>query len=212
LAAYLDGCFAFAARARRAIALATIRCSGQERVRGCSRCGLRYGLRVGKRILRAARAGATLGGMAAVVAASTALATTTPTETGLCGRTKVRPALISLAVDGDAFLAGYDAPGHLPYSGNAHIPPLDWTKWTKTDARARGWEWIDNDHPSVGQGTYYAFRATVHLYRPRAGVFTRMTIVAQIPRSFIRRWHGGWSRRETLSAAGCTNSGGMGWD
>jgi hypothetical protein len=150
--------------------------------------------------------------MAAVLAASPALATTAPTGTGVCGGVKVRPALISLAVDGGAFLAGYRAPGHLPYSENAHIPGLRWTKWTTADARALGWEWIDNDHPSVGGGTYYAFRATVHLYRPRSGVFTRMTVAAQIPRSFVQRWHGAWPRHETLSAAGCANSGGTGWD
>jgi hypothetical protein len=170
------------------------------------------GSRVRMRVLRAIGTVATVIGLAAVLAASPALATSAPTGTGVCGGTKVRPALISLAADGDGFLAGYRPPGHLPYSGNAHIPALHWTKWTTVDARASGWEWVDNDYPSVGGGTYYAFRATIHLYRPRARVFTRMTIEAQIPRSFNRRWHGAWSRRETLSASACTNSGGTAWD
>lgn len=153
-----------------------------------------------------------IGGMVALLAASPAVATTAPTRTGLCGGTKARPALISLAGDSDAFLSGYRAPGHMPYLDNVPIPGLRWTRWTTADAQAVGWEWIDNDHPSVGGGTYYAFPATVHLYRPRAGVFTRMTIAVQIPRSFIRRWRGGWARRQTLSAATCTNSGGTGWN
>jgi hypothetical protein len=164
------------------------------------------------RVLRAIGAVTTVIGMATVLTASPALATTAPTGTGVCGGTKVRPALISLATDDDAFLAGYHAPGRLPYDGNAHIPALHWTEWATTDARASGWEWIDNDYPSVGGGMYYAFRATIHMYRPRAGVFTRMTIEAQIPPSFNKRWRGAWSRRETLSAAGCTNSSGTGWD
>jgi hypothetical protein len=141
-----------------------------------------------------------------------ALAVAAPTSTGICGVAKTRPRLISLAVDGDAFLAGYHTPGHLPYGRSVHLPSVSWTEWSATKARATGWEWVDNDHPSVGGGTYTAFPATVVLYRPRAGAFTRMAITAQIPQTFIRRWHGGWSGHETLSSAVCRNKSGIGWN
>jgi hypothetical protein len=154
---------------------------------------------------------AIMAGALPAVLATPAFATTAPVGTGVCGDAKVRPGLISLATDGDAFLAGYRAPGHLPYSDGARVPSLHWAEWTTSDARASGWEWLDTDYPSVGGGTYYAFRASVHLYRPRAGVFTRMTIAAQIPKAFIERWHGDWSDHETLSASSCS-SGGIGWN
>jgi hypothetical protein len=42
-----------------------------------------------------------------------------------------------------------------------------------------GADWIDNFIPDGAEGTFHAFRASVHVYRPRGGIFTRMTVTEQ---------------------------------
>jgi hypothetical protein len=150
-------------------------------------------------------------GVSASAFAASAGATTAPIGAGVCGATKVRPPYITLATDGDSFLAGYKAPGHVPYAkAGASIPGFHWTQWTASFAEGDGYRWIDNDSPSVGGGTDYAFTATVHLSRPEHGVFTRMTISARSFLDFDLKWHVGYDAHQTLVATPCS-SGGYGW-
>lgn len=57
---------------------------------------------------------------------------------------------------------------------------LTWTSWNLTGGRAWGADWHNNCTPDCARGTYFAYRANVHVYRPEhmAGhmLFTRMTV------------------------------------
>lgn len=68
---------------------------------------------------------------------------------------------------------------------------LHWTSYTRTDAYAKGIEWVDRCNPDCAGGTYYPDKATVHVYRPSKGVFTRMT---------VRGVHNGKAYKVTLRA------------
>ena len=84
-----------------------------------------------------------------------------------------RPALIVYSGDGAAFLGGLGASARNPAR-------LHWMTWAPHQARAWGGEWHDNCTPDCADGTYFTYRANVHLYRPRIvggyWVFTRMTV------------------------------------
>ena len=72
--------------------------------------------------------------------------------------------------DGSALLAG-------PDEISRH---LRWTTWTATQGRASGADWHDDCIPDCARGTYTAYPASVHVYRPRVLggylLFTRMTV------------------------------------
>jgi hypothetical protein len=86
----------------------------------------------------------------------------------------IRPRLIIYSGDGAGFLAGRG-------SSARHPGELHWKLWGRTEARGWGADWLDNCSPNCAGGTYHAYRATVHLYRPRQLgrhlVFTRLTMV-----------------------------------
>lgn len=106
-----------------------------------------------------------------------ASATTVPTE---LGRPQVRPYLIDYTGDGSAFLGGFTRHHGLHKSSPlAYFGRLHWTTYTARTGRAWGADWLDNFIPDGATGTFHAFKANVHVYRPRAGVFTRMTITDQ---------------------------------
>ncbi len=106
-----------------------------------------------------------------------ASATTVPTD---LGRPQVRPYRISYTGDGSAILGGFTR-----YHGLHKSSPLSdygrlhWTTYNAREGRAVGADWIDNFVPDGAAGTFHAIRATVHVYRPRHGIFTRMTITEQ---------------------------------
>ncbi len=138
-----------------------------------------------------------------------ASATRMPVLAGVSGPLQVRPNIVDLSADGSELLGGVtgrhpheDTPGH-PF-GRLH-----WTTWNSTEGRAWGAEWLNNCRPSCGAGTYYAYKATVHVYDPgRSGVFLRMTVKSR--RSFrysamyVGGYGGGWvgDRRWFLSSVG----------
>ncbi len=128
----------------------------------------------GQDMKKLAATAALAAGLALPAAAS---ATTVPTE---LGHPQVRPYLIDYTGDGSAFLGGFT--GHhglrksspLSYFGRLH-----WTTYNKHEGRAFGADWLDNFIPDGATGTFHPFKVTVHVYRPRAGIFTRMTIHEQ---------------------------------
>lgn len=106
-----------------------------------------------------------------------ASATTVPTE---LGRPQVRPYRIGYTGDGSAFLGGFTRHHGLHKSSpQADFGRLRWTTYNAREGRAVGADWIDNFVPDGAAGTFHPFRVTVHVYRPRSGIFTRMTITEQ---------------------------------
>ncbi|MDQ2759925.1 MAG: hypothetical protein M3Y17_05680 [Actinomycetota bacterium] len=126
-------------------------------------------------------------GLALPAAASARILPAVPTE---FGHPQVRPHLIDYTGDGSAFLGGFTRHHALHKSSPlADFGRLHWTTYNKNEGRAYGADWIDNFIPDGAAGTFHPFKVTVHVYRPRAGVFTRMTIVEQ-GRSYTFHAHG----------------------
>lgn len=116
-----------------------------------------------------------LGGLAPTTvspAQATALQATprAPSASGPANLLRRRPYSITYSGDGSALLAGRSRI-------RAH---LRWTTWTNRQARGWGADWHDNCTPDCARGSYHAYPAIVHLYRPRQvggyRVFTRMTV------------------------------------
>jgi hypothetical protein len=106
-----------------------------------------------------------------------ASATTVPTE---LGHPQVRPYRIGYTGDGSAFLGGFTRHHGLHKSSPlSDFGRLRWTTYNAGEGRAVGADWVDNFVPDGAAGTFHPFRATVHVYRPRRGIFTRMTISSQ---------------------------------
>jgi hypothetical protein len=78
----------------------------------------------------------------------------------------VRPATIAFTQDGSIFI------GKLGKRGSS----IHWSSWTTSNAYGAGTLWIDNGIPSMTAGTYHSYSATIHAYRVRSGLFTRMTV------------------------------------
>lgn len=101
----------------------------------------------------------------------------TPTE---LGRPQVRPARIDYTGDGSAILGGFTKFKGLHKSSRlADFGRLRWTVYNRHEGRAVGADWIDNFIPDGAAGTFHPFRAKIHVYRPRHGIFTRMTLSEQ---------------------------------
>jgi hypothetical protein len=104
-------------------------------------------------------------------------ATTVPTE---LGHPQARPYRIGYTGDGSAFLGGFTRYRALHKSSRlSDFGRLRWTTYNAAQGRAVGADWIDNFVPDGAAGTFHPVRATVHVYRPRRGIFTRMTISDQ---------------------------------
>lgn len=98
-----------------------------------------------------------------------------PVSRGVCQAPKVQPKIIVLATDGSGALSGYSHDGHVGYSPGP-TANLHWKTWTPSQGRASGYLWVDDGYPSIGGGTYYAVPASIRVWRPVQGVFTRLTI------------------------------------
>jgi hypothetical protein len=112
---------------------------------------------------------------AAVAFAQVASAAEVPVRRGVCQAPKIRPKIIVLAVDGSGALSGYSHDGHVGYSPGP-TANLRWKTWTSRQGRASGYLWVDDGYPSIGGGTYYAVPASIRVWRPVHGVFTRLRI------------------------------------
>ena len=93
----------------------------------------------------------------------------------LCG-VRAHPAQVGFGVDGAVDLAGYVTGPRAYGSPRGH---LHWTTWGDTAGRGWGGFWVDNNTPSVASGTMTIYKVSVRVFRPRAGIFTRMTVTSQ---------------------------------
>jgi hypothetical protein len=73
-------------------------------------------------------------------------------------------------------IAVHGALGPHKYSPLSDFGRLHWTSYSARDGRAVGADWIDDFIQDGAAGTFHPVRATVHVCRPRHGLFTRMTI------------------------------------
>ena len=111
----------------------------------------------------------------------------TPTE---FGSAQVRPARIDYTGDGSAILGGFTRYRRLHKSSPlADFGRLHWTAYNGREGRAVGADWIDNFIPDGAAGTFHPFQVTIHVYRPRHGIFTRMSITEQ-GHSYTLKAHG----------------------
>ena len=110
--------------------------------------------------------------LAAAPAAASAASVKVPTENwGL----QVRPYVIDFTGDGSGYLGGFD--GHPFPKAHPAYGRLRWTEYNANEGRAWGAEWADKCNPDCASGTFFtAGKIYVHVYRPRNGVFTRMTL------------------------------------
>jgi hypothetical protein len=85
---------------------------------------------------------------------------------------QVRPATVSFTGDGTGYLGGRTtSPGHYDRGG------IEWLSWGETSAFGRGYAWLNDCRPYCAAGHFHKHRMTVRAFRPRDGLFTRMTIV-----------------------------------
>jgi hypothetical protein len=82
----------------------------------------------------------------------------------------VRPATISYTGDGTAVLGGTDG------SSVRHPGHLDWTSYNRRRGYARGVDWLNDCELSCAEGDFSPVPVRVHVFRPRDGRFTRMTL------------------------------------
>ena len=78
----------------------------------------------------------------------------------------VRPGRIDPTVDGGMFIGGRTG-----MSSHIH-----WQTWNKTKAYAVATLWINDGIPSMAEGTFHPYRATVRAFRVRNMRFTRLTV------------------------------------
>lgn len=123
---------------------------------------------------------------AALVAPTVASAVRMPVSSGFCRRVAVRPAEVTFGADGSSYLAGYRSRPHRCYV-TGRSGRLRWTTWNDREGRAWGGLWVDDGKPTIGTGTMHPYRANVHVFRPRGGVFTRMVVTLRRSVPFFGR-------------------------
>jgi hypothetical protein len=99
--------------------------------------------------------------------------------TGVSGNrnVQVRPRVISFTGDGTGFFGGFTRRSavrrpsrvHLQWAGRLH-----WTVWNGDAARAGGAAWLNDGIPDDARGTFHPYPASLHAYRLRHGLFTRL--------------------------------------
>ena len=112
---------------------------------------------------------------------------------------RVRPAKISYTGDGTGIVGGFDG------TSARHPGHLRWLSYTRRDGRARGLLWLDDCEPSCAEGTFHATPVSVHVWRPRRGVFRRLTL------SFHYRGKRWLDRRRAIYVPPSDGAGGY-WD
>jgi len=127
------------------------------------------------------RAALSLALLVALVLASAASAAPLPGAVADGGNPKagknvlVRPKQIVYTGDGSGFLAGPGKAGRHPKPSN-----LKWSSWTKSAARGRGDDWLNNCTPDCADGSFSQHAVNITLFRPRKMlgllVFTRMRL------------------------------------
>src|SRR5262249_45303316 len=130
------------------------------------------------------------GVIVALLLTSPALASAAPRTPTEFGSPKVRPARIGYTGDGSAILGGFTKFRRLHKSSKlADFGRLHWTVYNRHQGRAVGADWIDDFIPDGATGTFRPIHVKVHVYRPRHGIFTRMTITER-GHSYTFKVHG----------------------
>ncbi len=120
------------------------------------------------------------GAVVVLVLAGSAVAAAVPRTPTEFGRPQVRPARIDYTGDGSAILGGFTRYRRLHKSSPlVDFGRLHWTVYNGREGRAVGADWVDDFVPDGATGTFHPIRVKVHVYRPRRGIFTRMTITEQ---------------------------------
>ena len=83
---------------------------------------------------------------------------------------EVRPATIWYTGDGTGVIGGSDG-ASARYPGRLH-----WNRYSHRQGRARGLVWLNDCDPSCAEGTFSAAPVNVHVFAPRHGHFTRLTL------------------------------------
>lgn len=118
------------------------------------------------------------GAVVALALAGPAIASASPRTPTEFGPPQVRPPRIDYTGDGSAILGGFTKYMRLHKSSPlADFGRLHWTVYNNREGRAVGADWIDDFIPDGATGTFHPFKVTIHVYRPRHGTFTRMTII-----------------------------------
>jgi hypothetical protein len=85
-------------------------------------------------------------------------------------RFAVRPAAIGYTGDATAILGGSNG------SGPRRPGRLRWTRYTPREGVAKGMNWINDCEPSCAEGDFSSVPVTVHVFSPKRGRFTRLTM------------------------------------
>ena len=138
-----------------------------------------------------------------VTAIATALIFALGASAALAGRTQIpvydgppqsgkdplaTPSQIIWTGDGTGVFAGRGTPSRRPKFGR-----LRWSKWTSTEGRATGANWLNNCIPYCAAGKFTPFNVNLTVYRPRTllghKVFTRIKVAytGKVPKGFKRR-------------------------
>lgn len=135
----------------------------------------------------------TVATMAALALPASAPAAWPGVLTGDGGRFVVKPASIAYTGDSTGFVGGVDG------TGWAHPGRLRWTAYGPRQGRATGVVWLDDCEPSCAAGTFTAHPVKVHVFAPRSGRFTRLTLQyayagqAVVNRRALHRTRSSWS-------------------
>jgi len=137
-----------------------------------------------------------------VVAIATCLVFALGASAALAGRTQilvsdgnatagktlqVKPFQIIWTGDATGVFAGRGTAGKRPKFGRLH-----WSKWTATEGKGSGANWLNDCIPFCAAGKYTPFNANFDAYRPRVvsgfKVFTRLKVVytGGVPHGFKR--------------------------
>ena len=117
------------------------------------------------------------GAVAALALAGPAAASALPRTNTELGSQQIRPVRIGYTGDGSAILGGFTKYRRLHKSDPLkRFGRLHWTVYNRREGRATGADWVDDFIPDGATGTFHPLKVTVHVDRPRHGIFTRMTI------------------------------------
>lgn len=101
-----------------------------------------------------------------------------PTELVGKASLEVRPPVVSFTGDGTGYLGGFTGRKSIPPTARGRslrsLGHLRWSTWTPSHAVASGAAWLNDGIPDDASGTFYPYSVTVHAYRPRSGIFTRL--------------------------------------
>lgn len=82
----------------------------------------------------------------------------------------VRPASISYTGDGTGFIGGSDG------TSPRHLGHLSWPTYNGRQGVGHGLVWLNDCDPGCADGTFSAVPVTVHVFSPKHGRFTRLSL------------------------------------